>query len=74
MNLRQFSNGLRVLWNISSAEYLACINTDDREHFGDLVLWSRFVKDAHRTFVALPTQDQERVFAIITRRNQEAGL
>ena len=30
--------------------------------------------DAHKTFAALPDQDQERVFAIIQRCNAKAGL
>lgn len=69
MSLDEFLNGLRVLWNINAKEYLACINHEDREFFGDKELWEKFAKDAHRTFAGLPTQDQERVFAIITERN-----
>lgn len=70
MTFEEFSNGLRVLWNINKADYLACINDEDREHYGDGALWARFATDAHKTFAGLPTQDQMRVFAIITRRNE----
>lgn len=72
MNLRQFTNGARVLWNIEGDEYLACINKEDREFIGDTILLDRFRRDPHRAFVSLPTQDQERVFAIITERNKRA--
>jgi len=74
MTLAQFLNGLRVLWNIDADEYLACINQEDREHFGDDVLWKRFVSAPHRTFAGLPGQDQKRIFALIERRNIKAGL
>lgn len=74
MNLPQFSNALRVLWNIDAAEYLACINATDRGFFEGRRLWETFRDNPHRTFLALPTQDQERVFAIIEQRNKDAGL
>lgn len=69
MTLQEFLNGVRVLWNIDMREYLTCINDEDREYFGDNKLWGDFAKDAHRTFANLPQQDQERVFAIIEKRN-----
>ena len=68
MSLERFFNGVRVLWNIDEHEYLACINAEDREHFGDKVLSDRFFKDPHRTVCSLPDQDQRRVFAIIEKR------
>lgn len=74
MNIYQFLNGIRVLWNIDAAEYLACINPEDRAHFGDDKLWQRFQAEPHRTFSGLPSQDQERVFAIVERRNAKARL
>ena len=74
MTLRQFLNGLRVLWNLDAAEYLGCINAEDREYFGDEALWNKFVAQPHRTFSGLPDQDQERVFAVIRRRNEKAGI
>ncbi len=74
MTIREFMNGVKVLWNIERHEYLACINQEDREHFGDTLLMERFRRDPHRAFCALPTQDQERVFAIITERNKKAGI
>lgn len=72
MNLNEFTNGLRVLWNIDMREYLNCINDEDREYIGDEKLWNAFAKEPHRTFAGLPTQDQERVFAIITARHAKA--
>ena len=74
MTLDEFLNGVRVLWNIDRHEYLSCINGEDRKYFGEQMLWERFYKEPHRTFAALPTQDQERVFALITGRNRKAGL
>lgn len=74
MMLAEFSNGLRVLWNIDAAEYLACINGEDREFFGDRALWEKFRDNPHRTFSVLPDQDQRRVFAIIEQRNAKAGI
>lgn len=69
MRLDEFLNGIRVLWNIDADEYLACINVEDREYYGDGPLWEAFRDRPHRTFVGLPTQDQERVFAVIEKRN-----
>ena len=74
MTLAEFTNGIRVLWNIDAEEYLACINQEDRDYFGDSVLWLRFQGDPHRTFSGLPDQDQRRVFALVERRNAKAGL
>ena len=71
MTLEEFTNGIRVLWNIDRREYLACISEEDREYIGDDKLWEDFRTDAHRTFARLPTQDQRRVFAIIEKRNQD---
>lgn len=68
MTLERFLNGVRVLWNIDEREYLACINAEDREHFGDKYLSDAFFGNPHRTFVSLPDQDQRRVFAIIDKR------
>lgn len=73
MTMQQFLNGVRVLWNIDMAEYLACINVEDREHFGDIDLWEKFSRQPHRTFAELPDQDQRRVFAIIEKRNAKQG-
>ena len=70
MNLAQFLNGLRVLFCIDAREYLACINIEDREFFGDAELWKKFASNPHRTFCELPDQDQRRVFAIIEARNK----
>jgi len=69
MTLQEFLNGIRVLWNIDADQYLSCINREDREYFGDESMWCRFSDNPHRTFSALPTQDQERLFAIIQQRN-----
>ena len=74
MTLDQFLNGIRVLWNINAHEYLSCINKEDREYFGDAALWEKFSKAPHKTFAALPDQDQRRIFALIERRNAKAGL
>ena len=74
MPLRQFLNGIRILWNINADEFLGCINVEDREYFGDEALWKRFRDDPHKTFAGLPSQDQERIFAIIQKRNVRAGL
>lgn len=74
MTLQEFLHGIRILWNIEGDEYIACINKEDREHFGDDDLMKRFLRDPQRTFVSLPDQDQKRVFAIIEKRNKEAGL
>lgn len=68
MSLERFLNGVRVLWNIDEREYLSCINTEDREHFGDKHLSDAFFNNPHKTFVSLPDQDQRRVFAIIEKR------
>jgi len=73
MTLYQFLNGIRILWNINADEYLDCLNKEDREFFGDETLWARFRDDPHRTFSGLPEQDQERIFALIERRNTTAG-
>ena len=73
MTLLEFSNGLRVLLNIDEREFLSCINQEDREYFGDKHHSDKFFKNPHRYFCELPTQDQERLFAIITKRNQDAG-
>jgi len=73
MTLEEFTNGLRVLWNIDMRQYLACINEEDREYVGDNKLWEAFRTDPHRAYAGLPLQDQERVFAIITERNQKAA-
>jgi len=62
MSLDEFSNGIRVLWNLNRSEYLDCINETDRAFITDPVLWHRFVNDRIRTFLKLPTQDQERIF------------
>lgn len=70
MELQEFLNSIRILWNIDRPEYLECINDEDREFLGDQLLWERFARDPHRAFVALSTQDQERVFAIIQERNK----
>lgn len=74
MQLHQFLNGLRTLFCIDMREYLSCINTEDREHFGDRELWEKFAKNPHRTFCELPDQDQRRVFAIIEARQQKPPL
>lgn len=74
MTLRQFSNGVRVLWNIERDEFLACINDADRRFVGDEILADAFMTDPIRTFIRLPDQDQERVFKIIERKNKEARL
>jgi hypothetical protein len=74
MTLDEFLNGIRVLWNIDAEQYLACINKEDREYFGDSVLWLRFQGDPHRTFSGLPDQDQRRLFALVERRNADAGI
>lgn len=68
MKLHDFSNAVRTLWNIERPEYLACISKEDREFIGDDILWARFEIDPHRTFIALPDQDQRRVFAIVEAR------
>jgi len=74
LNLQQFLNGVRVLMCINQEEFLACINKEDRLYFGDQELSNRFFKNPHRCFCELPTQDQERLFAIIAERNAKAGL
>ena len=74
MTLAEFLNGIRVLWNIDADEYLPCINQEDREYFGDNLLWLRFAGDPQRTFSGLPSQDQQRVFALIERKNAKAGI
>jgi hypothetical protein len=74
MTLHQFLNGIRILWNINANEYLACINQEDREYFGDDKLWARFRDEPHRTFAQLPDQDQVRIFALIEQRNVRAGI
>jgi hypothetical protein len=74
MTLEQFLNGIRILWNIGADEYLACINKEDREYFGDESLWGQFATSPHKTFAALPDQDQRRIFALIERRNARAGI
>lgn len=74
MYLYQFLNGLRVLWNLDADEYLACINHDDRDYFGDGPLWSAFTANPHKTFSGLPDQDKERIFAVIQQRNERANL
>ena len=68
VTLQEFESGLRALFNIDGHEYLPCINAADRQFFGDNVLWSRFRDDPVKTFVGLPTQDQQRVFEIVARR------
>ena len=74
MTLAEFLNGIRVLWNIDADEYLPCINQEDREYYRDVNLWSRFRSAPHMTFSGLPSQDQQRVFALIERKNAEAGI
>ncbi len=74
MSLNEFLNGIRVLWNVGADEYLSCINPEDRGYFSDEVLWRRFATEPHRTFANLPDQDQERIFALIQRRNEKAGI
>ncbi len=74
MTLAEFSNGLRVLLNIDAHEFLGCINAEDRLAVGDKLLWETFRDSPHRTFIRLPTQDQERLFAVIQDRNRKAGL
>jgi hypothetical protein len=72
MTLEEFTNGVRVLWNIDMRQYLSCINDEDREYVGDEKLWNDFSANAHKTFANLPDQDQRRVFAIIVERNAKA--
>ena len=67
MTIDEFSNGIRVLFNIDRDAYLPCINETDRAFIGDDHLWQRFQKDPVTTFLRLPTQDQERVFGIIVK-------
>ena len=67
MTLYEFLNGIRILWNIDAHEYLTCINAEDREYFGEAMLWAKFRDNPHRTFAALPEQDQRRIFEIIER-------
>lgn len=74
MTLYQFLNGIRILWNIGYDEYLACINDEDREFFGDDALWERFATEPHKTFSGLPEQDQTRIFSLIEKRNTQAGI
>lgn len=74
MTLYQFLNGIRILWNIPRAQYLSCINQEDREFVGDDELWKNFARDAHKTFSGLPEQDQRRIFALIEDRNTKAGI
>lgn len=74
MTLQELLNSIRFFWNIDPGQYLACINAEDREFLGDVLILERFRRDPFRAFVSLPTQDQERVFAIIERKNKEAGL
>ncbi len=74
MTIDEFLNGVRVLWNMNADEYLGCINQEDREYFGDDVLWARFRDEPHKTFAGLPDQDRERIFALIERRNTKAGI
>lgn len=70
MTLDEYLNGLRVLWCIDAVDFLACINEDDRDYFGDDYLWNKFRQSPHRTFVELPTHDQKRIFAIIEERSK----
>lgn len=74
MNLAQFHNGLRVLYCLSGDEFLACINAEDKEFFGTEKLLERFRANPHRYFCECPTQDAERLFAVIIRKNAAAGL
>ena len=69
MTFPEFHNALRILMCLSGAEFLACINAEDREYFGDDKLLEKFRANPHRNFCELPTQDAERLFAIIHERN-----
>lgn len=74
MTLAQFHNGLRVLYCLSGDEFLACINDEDKEYYGADKLLEKFRANPHKYFVECPTQDAQRLFAVITKRNADAGL
>lgn len=74
MKFNEFHNGLRVLMCLSGAEFLGCLNDEDREYFGDEKLLEKFRANPHRNFCELPTQDAERLFAIIQEKNAKSAL
>lgn len=73
MTFCDFHHGLRILICLSGEEFLSCINAEDREFFSDAVLLGRFRKNEFKTFLELPTQDAERLFAIIERKNAKVS-
>lgn len=60
MTLREFSNGLRILWNIEQDEFVkaGCPAED----------WRRFADNPHRYFVGCPDAYQDGLWRIIEGR------
>lgn len=69
MTYRDFHHALRILLCLSGEEFLSCVNAEDREFIGDDKLLERFRQNEFKTFLELPTQDSERLFALIERKN-----